>query len=40
MRQQTLTDNGFERFRKRTRRETFFAGDGSDHSVARSVQSD
>ena len=23
MRQQTLTDNGFERFRKRTRRETF-----------------
>ena len=23
MRQQTLTDNGFERFRKRTRREMF-----------------
>ena len=23
MRQQTLADNGFERFRKRTRRETF-----------------
>ena len=40
MRQQTLADNGFERFRKRTRRETFLLEMDSDYSVARSVQSD
>ena len=40
MRQQTLTDNGFERFRKRTRRETFLLEMDQIIRVARSVQSD
>ena len=38
MRQQTLADEGFERYRKRTRREQFLDEMDKDRSVERSVR--